>query len=318
MDNSYTVCRKDQAERSVLIVGESPFYLERLFSALEDCRLTVVKTVASEELSGYDLYVFDGTAPAILPFDGSVLLVDPEELPNGLTFGEEKSGLFALSLGQNAPEALVSGVQTEEWTVQTFRPLSGSGLWQTVFQVEEEPVMAFKRSETGRSLAVLSFDLHDSNLPLCSSYLAFMKNLVGELSPRAVEKEEYAVGEEVRIYTARNGLLPKIRLPDGRVRSLIVSKGFSAFKPLETGVYTVFWSDGDREEASLHFYVPVDSEELNGRELTKAPVVPSAPENGDQAERSYAEWGWWILLALLILMLAEWGVYSYEQHGSGF
>ena len=221
-------------------------------------------------------------------------------------------------MGQNAPDALVSGVQTEEWTVQTFRPLSGSGLWQTVFQVEEEPVMAFKRSETGRSLAVLSFDLHDSNLPLCSSYLTFMKNLVGEFSPKAVEKEEYAVGEEVRIYTARNGLLPKIRLPDGRVHSLVVSKGFSAFRPLETGVYTVFWSDGDREEASLHFYVRIDREELNGRELTEAPVVPSAPENGDQTERSYAEWGWWILLVLLILMLAEWGVYCYEQHGSGF
>lgn len=106
LDNSYTVCRKDQAERSVLIVGESPFYLERLFSALEDCRLTVAKTVAAEELSGYDLYVFDGTAPAILPFDGSVLLVHPEELPNGLTFGEEKSGLLPSPWGRMRPTPL--------------------------------------------------------------------------------------------------------------------------------------------------------------------------------------------------------------------
>ena len=84
-DDRYVLCVPEQTVCNTLLVTDTPLYLQNAMLALDRGAADTVGTAGYTGQSGYDLYIFDGVVPSVLPTDGMVLLIDPDSMPEGLT-----------------------------------------------------------------------------------------------------------------------------------------------------------------------------------------------------------------------------------------
>ena len=83
-DDSYVLCVPEETTCGTLLVTDTPLYLQNALLALNRGAADTVGTSGYTGQTGYDLYIFDGYVPAVLPQDGMVLLIDPDSMPDGL------------------------------------------------------------------------------------------------------------------------------------------------------------------------------------------------------------------------------------------
>jgi hypothetical protein len=265
----------------------------------------------------FDLVVLDGMIPDELP-PGNLLLVNP---PSNPLF--EVTGVFT----DTAP-ARVTGHPLARFLDWEPVHVSQAGFvqapsWADVLVGAPGGPLIFVGETGGRRIAVLTFDLHDSDLPLQIAFPILMANLVEYLLPSSplapsIPEGGLRPGETLSIRPEPGVTGVEVTTPSRRVVSLAPGEGGTALSDTgETGLYTVQYL-GTSSQAEEHFAVNLfNPQESNIRpkdvlQTASGPIPASQQEAVGQREL----WPWLAGTALAVLMI-EWWVYHRRQNPAG-
>lgn len=302
----------------VLLVSAQPFYLSSALKLFPHIRLETVASLEEKDLAGYDLYVFDGCAPDAAPQDGSIWYVNPPALPASthIVLGDWlKGGRVApqQERGQDA-EAILRDLTLQSVSVMQFREIKVQGTDIPVLTCQDSPVLLVGREDSGAARLTVSFDLHDTNLPLLADYVIWIRNMLDYSVPPLIHTTALTVGETA--YAAAAPLTEKLYLRDaeGTVRTLTIEDGQCAFQVDKPGAYTLLNTRQGAQARYADFYVafPQEESQLKGAGVKLSLIAGVQGENAP-AQESYRDPIQLIGLLLLLLMICECVVYHHEQ-----
>jgi hypothetical protein len=306
-DHAYAVYAP-QARRRVFLVSNGNLFIERLLLILPNVEPLRVRPnndglfTLPAGLEG--VVILDGVIPAggIPPND--LLILNPPE--NELF---EVAGEFELPTSlETADHPLVRSVDLGSIHVAKAKLLTVPA-WGETLITSAEGVLVFAGSDGNRRLAVVAFDLHQSDLPLQIAFPILFANLLDYLSPQQVAEEP-------------NGtrVLEEITLTPGTgVTGLVVTTPAGEAIPVGLDSSPVIF----RETAQAGLYRIETTSEL-GTAAEYAAVNPSAGAESDLAvapglavglaevqatgadEVSNAEILAWLILLTLAFLLVEW------------
>lgn len=200
-DNSQSVAVSDVSGKSVVLVSSGNVFLEKAL-ALGD-NTTVYKTDSTDTLTaqeGYDLYVFDGsvdisgmTMEECGIQEGSAILfmgVDEvfEELGGYIVQKEDAENVY-LSFTESDISDYVEGYTFGVTFSHTYELPAGAGTCVSA----GDDVAGFVGESAGVTVAVLGFDIHDTDLALRTEFPIFMSQLEERLLGSA--------GSDAEVYT---------------------------------------------------------------------------------------------------------------------
>lgn len=324
-----------------LLLSKGNLFLEQLLAAMPG--LTPFRAMPDETgqiqlpEESFNLYVLDGLFPEKLlganSAPGNLLVINPP--PNPLF---EATGIFSdTGLVQVSEHPLAQYVDWGEVHVRKAR-LVQPPAWADVLVRAQGGPLVFAGETGGRRVAVVTFDLHDSDLPLQVTFPILFSNLVNYLAPaRAFEAPEgLQPGESLRIgRPPAAGSSPPERIaiasPSGKVYTLTPEENGVTFnKTDELGVYAVNYlsvragegeskggSQGAGQGAPPADYFAVNLFDEGESRILPAPAIQvgrSAISPAGQSQLGQRELWPWVAALGLVVLLVEWMVYHRRIH----
>ena len=316
-DNAYTVCQRSTGNYKVLLISKTPLYLEKALNSLRNCEVAVVgsQEEANTIEESFDLYVYDHVYPAEYPEIGSVIVFGTEgALPDGITIGGVYETETPLSKSNNPDAELYHELDLEKAVIVRYAEIIGDSKWRTVLACDGIPVLATTKRSNGMYFSVASFDLHNSNLPLMPDFMVLMRNLVEYSIPAVLKDTDHTIGETVELTVLPYAEQMYVHRPDGEIEELSIDGEYELVTPESVGVYTAVMTYGESGQY-VDFFVHLPIEEMSVEQGSALEVhLPENSDGSDSADDAMNELWFWFAVALMVLMLAEWGVYYREQY----
>jgi Ca-activated chloride channel family protein len=210
--------------RRVLLVTKSDYFLQTALSLDPSVRLSTVSPAAYSPpvAQRYDLLVFDGTLPPQLPQSPVLLVAPPAGTVGSLHFGAALSlagnSLAASPAGSSSP--LLQYVDLSDVHVAAARQATLPGWLQSMVTAAGVPLLAAGDNGT-RRLAVVTFNLQQSDWPLRISFPIAMQNLLRYLTPGVtLGAANLIAGQQVKLEPPAGSSEIQVRQPDGAVTVL--------------------------------------------------------------------------------------------------
>jgi len=292
----------------VLLISEGNLFLEQVLSALpnvEAFRLSPGGLPAER----YDLVILDGWLPDELPDTNLLILAPPQSSTLFVVDGTFRETDFLRQVG----DPLLAFVDFSDVAIREAQRVEAPGWAQTLVEAEGGPLL-LAGQVGGQRVAVLTFDLHASNLPLKISFPILMANLMEWYAPAQPfdAGEVIRPGDPVVIRPQATTTAYRVRLPDGSAQTVAVEEGRLTFTDTgQLGAYEVTLLAGDQPQLAGSFAV-----NLFAPEESRIAPADAITIGQSQVERGVSEeevgqrelWPWLAVLALIVL-LAEWWVY---------
>lgn len=233
-DSRYAVV-SPHLQTSVLISGNANPFLERALAAVPNVSVANNDTGSIENLSGYNLYIFDGVVPESLPADGQILLINPVQ--NSLFEVGEKREISNVVTRDNTG---ASFTLTDTLDFDVYRSsVITLPKWADVIVSSDETPLIFAGDYGRQKVAVIGFDLSESDLPLKKDFPIFIYDIINNFFPNgAVEGGSVNMGEGVEFNISP--LAEEVRLiaPDGSESELAPPFPVGNYTPEgEPGIY---------------------------------------------------------------------------------
>jgi hypothetical protein len=302
LDDSAWLVIADPPRHSVLLVTAGNGFLQRALALRPGLDVTTVKP--GEEKSGrYDLYIYDSYLPSgKLPEPALLVNPPPGRGPVALSAPLDPGAI----LPPNARDPLLRDVSLKDVHVQSAGGLKELPAgWRTVIAAAADPLLLVHDDEP-RS-AVVTFDLHHSDLPLRAGFPILTHNLLSYLLPGGFENQVFTPGQAVTLAAEADAKALEVTRPDGgKVR---MTPPFEPFRDtLSIGVYSVRQELSGRVRLS-QFVVQLQDPTVSRIAPGAAPVTQEAEKTRGVLPRGTIEiWPWLVAIALVILV-AEWAVY---------
>ena len=222
LDNRAWTVRNEVNTRRVYYVSQTGnLFLEQVLRSLPGVQ-TFRGNVENKRLpaEAFDLYVFDGWLPNTLPA-GDMLLINPPNSTPLFTLGALREATDEIVVTEEE-SPITAFVDLDEMSLLQVRELSAA--WaQPLIQAPEAAVL-LAGEINARQVAILPFDLRDSNLPLLIAYPVLMANLIDWFSPADIVPlpDGLNVGDVLLISPPLLADSLRITAPDGRVSELAV------------------------------------------------------------------------------------------------
>ena len=213
----YDVLEENKVTK-VLLMTESNLYLEKALLLVDGIEITKSNDISSFSdfmTQEYDLYIFDGMAPEVLPAEGNMIFMNVrcEELyetvspMGGVMVSVENHSLTEyldeLSFGVSSVYAL----DKPEWA-ETFLSVG-------------DTCVGFIGKKDVQTVCVMGFDFHNSDLPLKMEFPILIYNIVNECTASGLIGETVvSAGDTVTINGKLNVKLPVVTRPDGSEQEL--------------------------------------------------------------------------------------------------
>lgn len=317
-DVAYAVSSLGDAT-NVRLVTDGNRFLTTGLSLLPGIKVTTVPsstTTFAEPASEIPVTILDGVVPDPLP-PGNLLFIGPIRSTEYFSVTGEIEFPSIRPLGGDDP--ILRNVALSEVNVlRAARVVPGS--WsRTVVDSDGAPlIMAGERE--GRRIAVIAFDLHNSDLPLQVAFPLLLSNLMGYLAPGSgAEAAQLLPGQPLALPVDETIDEVRVTRPDG---STVSSRNgavqiqdnqaiYADTDPL--GVYLVEELRGGEVVARRRFAVNLFSPGESRVEAQRDLVVPqtSGAQSTVARERDGRQEFWrWLALAALIVLIVEWLVYQ--------
>lgn len=325
-DNFYCVCRMQKLPANILICGLTPYYIQSVFEADERCTVTVAEYPDADLMAGFDLYIFDGCLPVSMPEDGAVWFIDPVESVNldlsslGIILGETIEDELAIVMPMDASgeafKVLTDGITLTDAALNIHKRLIIDITWETILTCGEDPAYITKRMPNGLRISMLAFDLHASNIPMLSDFIGMTQNLLENSMPKILYETDFELGSSVAM-----SVLPfcesfYVVTPDDEILTFPTDGIRVQLKPEKPGIYSAMQTmyTGVARYVDFFVHMPV-SESLpqTGGFIGVAMTAAQHEAMTSEASEGAEELKRWFAAALLILLLAEWGVYYYDR-----
>jgi Ca-activated chloride channel family protein len=300
-DTAWAVYQPPASARALLVSSQPDIFLEQMLASLpglQPSRL-VSGTLPAEP---FDLYVFDGVVSTTFPA-GDLLLVNPPQNPL-FQIGDVFTQTQLVQVAAGDPLA-----QSVDWTnvhVLKARRVTPPA-WARVLVESEGGPLVFAGETGGRRVAVLTFDLHDSDLPLQVAYPILMANLVNWLAPGQAFSAPDGLhpGDTLTLRPGRGDQALAVSDPLGGIH--LVSTANPVFADTaQLGVYTVGSNNGPLGAFAVNLFDPAESSIRPAARIFigRAAVAASPPSAVGQLEI----WPWLAGAAFAVLVI-EWWVY---------
>lgn len=317
-DNTAWTVAADTGERRALLVSEGNLFVEQVLRSLPGLSAFQVSPDVGLPSSPFDLYVFDGWLPPTLP-DGDMLIINPPDSTELFTVGAELTQPEQLDLPDptanirvhtNDPRMVFVDFATVN--LRAFRQVSAS--WaETLIEADGGPLLLAGESD-GRQIAILTFDVRNSDLPLQITWVSLIVALVDWFTPQNVLNVPNGlhVGDSLALNPQAGATSLRITLPDGSQTELPAA-GTAIFTNTRTpGLYQIEVLQDDEVSQTAAFAVNV----FDAGESDIAPqgaITLGDTVVAETAEEEIGQREFWPLLALaaLIILLIEW--YAYHR-----
>ncbi len=286
----------------ILLVSASNVFMERALSNIEGLELYKTNPDADIE-EGYDLYIFDSIMPSVLPGSGSILLVNPSPGNGIIEVGAELQG----GIADIESHPITKYMDNADFTVSKLKDMEAP-FWADVLIKAGENAAAFSGEYKGRRMAVIGFDLHNSDFALTTEYPIFMYNLAAYLVGIDTEgKTSYVCGDAIDLNPDPEADEVKIVDPAGTVHRPELTYPMLPFdKTGQFGIYEMTQKVEDAEMVtSFAVNFPAETESVNGKPAASVAQETSEAGNAPGGTRLQE----WFLGLLLLAAAVEWVVY---------
>ena len=313
LDNRAWTVRNEVNTRRVYYVSQTGnLFLEQVLRSLPGVQ-TFRGNVENKRLpaDAFDLYVFDGWLPNTLPA-GDMLLINPPNSTPLFTLGAvlEPTDEITVSAEESSVTAFVD---LDEMSLLHVRELSAA--WAQPLISAPEAAVLLAGEVNGRQVAILPFDLRDSNLPLLIAYPVLMANLIDWFSPADIVPlpDGLSVGDVLLISPPLLADSLRITAPDGAVSELPVAGETLAYTDTgQLGLYRLEVLQAGAVTAAQHFAVNLfGTGESDIRPRPQAELQLGGGLVAADADQQLGLREFWTLLAAaaLLLLAIEWYVY---------
>lgn len=249
----------------------------------------------------YDLYIFDGWLPQQLPQASIIVLNPPASNPFFVVNGTKKN---IVSINVSPDEPLLRYVDVNGWQIASASNINLPAGFKSLFQYEQNPLLVAGYYQ-GQRVALFSFDLHNSNIPLQTGFPILINNLAAWLLPERHDNAGVISGNEYRFTPLANSREIIVQNPDGK-EERFKTPFPPAFSTINPGPYRFTQISDDREHG---FYVVKDSgnlleSDLNPKNLDWIQIKQKSVKNISNREF----WSFLVVICLFVLLL-EWEVY---------
>lgn len=259
----------------------------------------------------FDLYVFDGWLPNDLP-GGDMLIVNPPNSTPLFTVGGLLPATDEIKISSEE-SPITSFVDLDEMSLLQFRAIEAD--WaQTLFRAGGEAILA-AGEVNAQQIAILPFDLRDSNLPLLIAWPVLMANLLDWFSPSDIVSlpDGLTVGDVLVISPPLLAESIRVTTPEGKIHDFPVQGEKVAFADTgKLGLYRLEILQAGEVTSAQSFAVNL----FGTGESDIGPVAEADLQLGGGLMAAEAdeqlgtqEFWMWLALAALLLLAIEWYVY---------
>ncbi len=263
---------------------------------------------AGTPAAGYSTTIYDGFFPDSLP-DGSILLINPP--PNPLM----DVGLATDQIGElTVPEnSLTNYTNFERVSVLRAKSIPAP-LWADVLVDSDAGALVFVGETQSRRVAVIAFDLLDSDLPLQVAFPILFSNLLDYLNPPAIydAPQGFTVGDPVALHPSPDVNELLVTSPDGTEATIPVTEQGATFLATDqVGLYTITsLPEGVTESFAVNQFSSLESNIAPQESLS---IISSEQDNRTTEKTGLRElWHYAALLAIVLLMW-EWWLYHRQS-----
>jgi len=311
-DNRVAITYPHQTRRQALLVSQYPLFIETVLGVMQGWDVVVTTSPTDSHLaphSGYDLYIFDSITPPEYPTDGSVLTVNTDELPGGVLLGDEVHEEAGILPSHSSP--FTENITLENVALSTYRPLLANATWDILLTCHDEPVMISRQMAEGVRYTCISFDLHHSNLPANYNYFPLLSAVISASAPKTVDSHLYLVGEKVTFSKLPRSIGVEVLYPSGIKRQLSFENGVSRQVFHQAGVYTVLQHFEGGITEKTYFCMEISADEWASAPVSGLPDI--LPAEADEGQKATSDISLYLVVAALLLLILEWGVYYREK-----
>lgn len=308
-DNRAWAVAQATSERRLLVVTSGNLFLEQMLRSLPGVTFFRIEPDRPLPSQPYDLIIFDGTVPDSLP-PGDLFFINPPRSTALFRVGEEREPVTNIRLQAN--DDRLAFVDFSTVNVLRLRAVTPEGDWAQALISADEGALLLAGDIDARQVAVLTFDLRQSDLPLQIAYPVLLANLLAWFTPGdiLVSGGALSVGDPVVLRPPLAADSLRFTLPDGTTRQLPIEREQAVFtETSQTGLYTVeVVAQGEvvtRQSFAVNLFAPQESD------IAPRPVRVGGQIVSGELGEDVGQLEFWSLLALLALafLLIEWAVY---------
>lgn len=309
-DNEAWCVLEEEHTSRVLLLTQSNLFVEKAFdnlSGAEVYRTSDLGVFDTAEGAGYDLYIFDGMIPEKLPDTG-----------NFMFFHCAPEDLFEASGSVEGTRLTILNSDVTYYTADTSFGVNSADVyhvpaWGTPILKAGEQAAGFYGIYNGHRMAVLGFDLHETDFGLQAEFPILISELSGYLLDGGLtEKTSYVTGESILVHGIGSGSDLTVLCPDGSTETIpAVEAAGTYLEKQQPGVYQISQEQGDvKKEQMFAVQFPSGLESV----VESAQSMISEQDGVSGSGRAGAmELRNLFLILLLILIGAEWAIYIKES-----
>lgn len=162
-------------EKKVLLSGDVNPFMERALKAVPNAK--IYRDKEGSGTSGYDLYIYDGKLPDVLPADGHIIAINP---PSNKFF--KVDGEIELQEGRLLKNSALSMTEDSSFALCKSKKITLPIGAQVIAIADNNPI-AFVQSNEKQKLAVIGFELNNSDLPLKKDFPVLVYDLFNYCFP---------------------------------------------------------------------------------------------------------------------------------------
>ncbi|MFT5193982.1 MAG: Ca-activated chloride channel family protein [Cellvibrionaceae bacterium] len=316
IDNTAIAVHEGGISSRALLVTDGNIFIEQIFSVLPG--VESFKTPANTDLTEsvatnqFDLYVFDGASlPDPLPA-ADMLIINPlfDTRPDALI------GVSGIVTGtQNTAAIRLTDsplLQFVDWSGINIRQMKQiDAPWATTLVEAAEGPLILTGERNGQRIAILSFDLRDSDLPLQITFPILMSNLTDWLNPGRAFRVPNGLqpGDVVPLVAAPTSSGIVVQKPDQTTWTTPILEGEILFSETdEPGLYVVGLVEGETMQPvgafAVNLFAPQESTLLPAEGLTLGAIEIAAGTGDDVGQ--YEFWIWLAAIAFAVLLIEWW------------
>ncbi|HEX6384300.1 MAG TPA: VWA domain-containing protein, partial [Anaerolineae bacterium] len=311
-DNAWAVHEGGISNRA-LLVTEGNLFLEQVFAVMPGVEVFKASPESNLTDESFDLYVFDGVSLPEPPPAADMLIINPQagaEQASSIDDLLNVTGTFSNTVAIRLADSPL--LQFVDWRNVHIRSATAlSAPWaETLVEAEGGPLI-LAGQQGNRRIAIISFDLRDSDLPLQIAFPVLMANITSWLSPgRAFDAPTtLQPGDPVPVSPAAGTIAVLVRKPDGTIWKAEVGEEAILFNETgQVGLYQVSLQDSSGTR-------PAGSFAVNLFNLAESAIQPAdtvrigqttveMAVEGDVGQREF--WPWLVALAFAILVIEWW------------
>ncbi len=316
LDDTAWAVHGGTTSRRVLLLSPGNLFLERALGLLPEIDLTRIPISQQPPTEGYDLYVYDGPVTGTLPA-GNLWLIGPAAVAD---WGGAGTVFTATAPVEVADDPLLRYVDWDTVHILRAYDLPRPPGARVLVRAAGGPLLFVAERPEGR-LAVLTFDLRESDLPLQISFPVLTVNLLDWLLPSegGLEAALAHPGDPVPLQPAPSADEIAVTAPDGERYILPVGEQVPVFAATDrVGLYRVEHLSGGGEVLRSGLLAVNLFDEAESDIAPRAAVrVGQRDVTGGPPETVGRRELWpWLAGAALAVLAVEWWLYFVGQGGN--